>query len=118
MVGKDWWEVAVNPRFADYIKLDPNEGTIISSIDDDYVEAYADEGIGLRKNGLQLPIMVMNPTISSLPSMIEYDLQPAIYNFQLLKAYALLAVTGPIPGIHLKIDTGMHRLGFQTTAFP
>ena len=75
--------------------------------------AYVDEGIELRKNGLQLPIMVMNPTVSSFPKMIEYNLEPEIYNFQLLNAYSYLADGDSVPGIHLKIDTGMHRLGFH-----
>ena len=75
--------------------------------------AYVDEGIELRKNGLQLPIMVMNPTLSSFPKMIEHNLDPEIYNFELLNAYSSLADGESVPGIHLKIDTGMHRLGFH-----
>jgi len=79
--------------------------------------AYADEGVELRKAGIQLPIMVMNPEAESFDSMIRYHLEPEIYSFRILHMLeeALLKLSSePHPvGIHIKIDTGMHRLGFD-----
>ncbi|MCU4155672.1 bifunctional UDP-N-acetylmuramoyl-tripeptide:D-alanyl-D-alanine ligase/alanine racemase [Carboxylicivirga sp. A043] len=76
--------------------------------------AFADEGIELRKTGISLPIIVMNPELSSFPMMLEYELEPEIYSFEVLEAY-LSAVQrqglSRVP-IHVKVDTGMNRLGF------
>lgn len=74
--------------------------------------AYADEGIELRKHNSSLPIMVMNPSIESLESMLHYNLEPEIYSFKLFDAL-LKALNGRACKIHLKLDTGMHRLGFE-----
>ncbi len=81
--------------------------------------AYADEGVELRKAGIKLPIMVMNPDEESFDAIIKYQLEPEIYSFRVLKMLeaALLRMTPnsqPV-GIHIKIDTGMHRLGFDPT---
>lgn len=73
--------------------------------------AYADEGTELRQQGIELPIMVMNPSVASIPTMIMHRLEPMIYNNELLKAYK--QATPGDNGIHLKFDTGMHRLGFS-----
>lgn len=78
--------------------------------------AYTDEGVSLRKAGISLPIMVMNPERSSLPTLIRYKLEPEIYSFRTLEnfARALHGTDAPIPfPIHIKLDTGMHRLGFE-----
>ncbi len=80
--------------------------------------AYADEGIELRKAGISLPIMVMNPEISGMESLIRYHLEPEVYSFRTLDNLAQAidnlngAVEYPI-NIHIKLDTGMHRLGFM-----
>lgn len=76
--------------------------------------AYADEGIALRKAGITLPIMVMSPQESAFEAIITHKLEPEIYSTEILKAFlnALDDVTSLYP-IHLKIDTGMHRLGFD-----
>jgi alanine racemase len=80
--------------------------------------AYTDEGVELRKAGITLPIMVMNPEMQSFETMISYKLEPEIYNFRLLNqaAEVLQKHTGgdgfSFP-VHLKFDTGMHRLGFE-----
>lgn len=78
--------------------------------------AYADEGVELRKAGITLPIMVMNPEEDSFDSMFKHQLEPEIYNFRSLKLLedAVNKVPGQAQhvGIHIKIDTGMHRLGF------
>ncbi len=79
--------------------------------------AYADEGIELRKAGIRLPIMVMNPDEESFDSMIKNQLEPEIYSFRVLKmleaALLRLSPHSSAVGIHIKIDTGMHRLGFD-----
>lgn len=76
--------------------------------------AYTDEGIDLRLAGITVPIMVMNPDVRSFPAMIQYGLEPEIYNIRMLKEYnRAVKESGPdkMP-VHIKIDTGMSRLGF------
>ncbi len=79
--------------------------------------AYADEGVELRKSGIKIPIMVMNPDEESFDVMLKYQLEPEIYSFRVLKmlesALLRLSVNSSPVGIHIKIDTGMHRLGFD-----
>ena len=78
--------------------------------------AYTDEGVDLRKSGITLPIMVMNPEEQSFNSLIEYYLEPELYSFRVLKAYnelAKLKNKNEQLRIHIKLDTGMHRLGFE-----
>ncbi|POY37572.1 bifunctional UDP-N-acetylmuramoyl-tripeptide:D-alanyl-D-alanine ligase/alanine racemase [Solitalea longa] len=77
--------------------------------------AYVDEGIVLRKSGIKLPIMVMSPDVSAFQGMVQANLEPEIYNFRILNEFAGFASslsTKKEYRIHLKIDTGMHRLGF------
>ena len=74
--------------------------------------AYADEGKALRKAGIETPILVLNPEVSSYSTLIEYNLEPEIYSLRVLNEF-LKVVGGKVYPIHLKIDTGMHRLGFQ-----
>jgi alanine racemase len=80
--------------------------------------AYADEGVELRKAGITLPIMIMNPEEQSFDLLFQYNLEPEIYNFLVLGMLeqAIPENQGeskiPVP-VHLKIDTGMHRLGFD-----
>ncbi|MCA0430551.1 MAG: bifunctional UDP-N-acetylmuramoyl-tripeptide:D-alanyl-D-alanine ligase/alanine racemase [Bacteroidetes bacterium] len=78
--------------------------------------AYADEGVELRDSQIKLPIMVMNPEIDSLDDIITYQLEPEIYSFRILNEFInclnKYAISEPYP-IHIKIDTGMHRLGFE-----
>ena len=74
--------------------------------------AYVDEGVHLRNNGIQLPIMVMNPSSDGFETMIKYNLEPEIYNERLLLDLIHIVHKRPIK-IHLKMDTGMHRLGFE-----
>lgn len=78
--------------------------------------AFADEGIELRKAGITVPIMVLNPENSSFNAMIAYDLEPEIYSISGLQAFLKIAQQHNISSypIHLKMDTGMHRLGFQS----
>ena len=76
--------------------------------------AYTDEGIELRKAGITLPVMIMNPEIMSFELMVRYKLEPEIYNFRLLNQLqeSLKKHEGEPFKIHIKLDTGMHRLGF------
>ncbi|QKZ13462.1 bifunctional UDP-N-acetylmuramoyl-tripeptide:D-alanyl-D-alanine ligase/alanine racemase [Spirosoma sp. KUDC1026] len=77
--------------------------------------AYADEGVTLRQNGITLPIMVMNPAPQSFAALLEYRLEPEIYSQRILREWGDFTASQPadsIPALHLKIDTGMHRLGF------
>lgn len=78
--------------------------------------AYADEGIDLRKNGITTPILVMNPEQNSYHGIIDYNLEPEIYSLRVLELFGnqlqMKGVQSPYP-IHLKIETGMHRLGFK-----
>lgn len=82
--------------------------------------AYTDEGVMLRQNGIELPIMVMNPSRATFEKLCEYALEPEIYSHKLLDEWLSFAAskTELSPSIHLKIDTGMHRLGFSTGDLP
>ena len=78
--------------------------------------AYADEGVDLRKNGITTPILVMNPEQSSYDTIIDYHLEPEIYSLRVLDLFGKqLQAKGiqEIYPIHIKIETGMHRLGFK-----
>lgn len=76
--------------------------------------AYADEGVTLRKAGITLPIMVMNPDLMAFDVMVEHSLEPEIYSFRVLKDFieALNRKNQEDYPVHIKVDTGMHRLGF------
>jgi alanine racemase len=74
--------------------------------------AYADEGVELRKNNITLPIMVMNPTEEGFQAMINFNLEPELYGFKILHEF-ISFLNGKPWKIHIKIDTGMHRLGFD-----
>ncbi len=76
--------------------------------------AYVDEGIELRNAGVTLPVMVMSPEFSSSEQIIKYNLEPEIYSFYSLAKFNEVASRHGLVGypIHIKIDTGMHRLGF------
>jgi alanine racemase len=77
--------------------------------------AYADEGIALRKAGITLPIMVMSPEESAFEAIIKHNLEPEIYSIEILKSFlnALSNYDFNYP-VHIKIDSGMHRLGFDS----
>lgn len=93
--------------------------------------AYADEGVELRRGGITLPIMVMNPEEASFDDIIRYNLEPDIYSFRILNLFAdrvkvfagqndperQLHQMAPFP-IHIEFDTGMHRLGFSGDDVP
>lgn len=77
--------------------------------------AVADEGVALRQAGITANIMVMNPEMTAFKTMFDYDLEPEVYSFRLLDALRHAARKEGITGwpIHVKLDTGMHRLGFN-----
>lgn len=77
--------------------------------------AYPDEGVELRQAGVRLPIMVMNPEEAGFDNMVKYNLEPEIYSFRMATAWIRYLEVHNITGfpIHLKLDTGMHRLGFE-----
>lgn len=75
--------------------------------------AYTDEGVQLREHGISLPVMVMNPSPDAFALLRQYHLEPEIYSFARLREYLQAAEDGPLPPIHLKLDTGMRRLGFD-----
>ena len=80
--------------------------------------AVADEGVELRKAGITQNIIVMNPEMSSFQTLFDYDLEPEVYSFRLLDALIRAARHQGITGwpVHIKLDTGMHRLGFGTSS--
>ncbi len=82
--------------------------------------AVADEGILLRTEGITLPIMVLNPEVNGFEELFTHDLEPEVYNMRILEAYVKEAERRGITDypIHLKIDSGMHRLGFLPEQIP
>jgi alanine racemase len=80
--------------------------------------AYADEGVELRKAGITMPIMVMSPEEYAFDTMIRHQLEPEIFSFRALRLLEKAIKRGAIPQnkpvkVHIKLDTGMHRLGFD-----
>lgn len=77
--------------------------------------AVADEGVELRKAGITTGIMVMNPEMSCFKTLFDYELEPEVYSFRLLDALVHAARKEGITNfpVHIKLDTGMHRLGFD-----
>ena len=77
--------------------------------------AVADEGVTLRRNGITQNIMIMNPEMTAFKTMFDYDLEPEVYSFRLMDALIRAAEQQGITGwpVHIKLDTGMHRLGFD-----
>jgi alanine racemase len=80
--------------------------------------AYADEGIELREAGVRLPILVLNPEPASLDAMFRFNLEPEVYSLDGLTDLLAFAGTDKQVNIHLKLDTGMHRLGFEESDIP
>lgn len=82
--------------------------------------AFADEGVDLRMAGISLPIMVLSPDADTFESLIKYNLEPEVYSMRFLKEFLLFLQDRDIQDykIHLKLDTGMHRLGFFPEEIP
>lgn len=94
--------------------------SVLASHNVDYLAvAFADEGVELRNNGIKLPIMVMSPEKESISKIIHHNLEPEVYSLGILnkliiahKEYCEIIDNKPI-SIHIKLDTGMHRLGME-----
>lgn len=82
--------------------------------------AYLDEGIALRKAGITLPIMVMSPEFGAFEQMINWKIEPEIFSMQSLETFIKAAELMETEGypVHIKLDTGMHRLGFNEPDIP
>jgi alanine racemase len=82
--------------------------------------AFTDEGVELREKGITLPILVMSPDSESFDKIIEYNLEPEIYNLKVLGEFSHSVASNQLPEypVHIKIDTGMHRLGFLPGEIP
>lgn len=82
--------------------------------------AVADEGADLRNEGIHIPIVVMNPEVGAFGKIFEYKLEPEIYSFKLLKEFIRAAEKEGVESypVHVKIDTGMNRLGFYPQEVP
>lgn len=84
----------------------------------DYIAvAYADEGVELRRAGIRLPIMIMNTEEESFSSLVAHNLEPELYSTAISNAFAHYLSNEGISHypVHVKLDTGMHRLGFEET---
>lgn len=83
--------------------------------------AYADEGVELRESMIRLPVMVMNPEEEGFDDMIVHQLEPELYSMRVLNSFArkldAMGIADPFP-VHIKIDTGMRRLGFTPEEVP
>lgn len=82
--------------------------------------AVADEGAELRKAGITASVIIMNPELTAFKTMFDYKLEPEVYNFHLLDALIKAAEKEGITNfpVHIKLDTGMHRLGFESQEIP
>lgn len=82
--------------------------------------AYADEGVELRKAGISLPIMVMNADEAGFNALVEYNLEPEIYSFNIYQSFHQFLQQQGIANfpVHIKLNTGMNRLGFDETDVP
>lgn len=82
--------------------------------------AYSDEGVELRKAGIKLPIMVMNAEEVTYDLMVQYNLEPELFSFNILYGFERYLQQSGILNypVHIKLDTGMHRLGFETQDLP
>lgn len=80
-----------------------------------FAVAVAEEGISLRNEGITSPIIVLNPEVNGFEELFNSELEPEVYNFRILKAFIREAQRRGITNypIHIKVDTGMHRLGFM-----
>jgi alanine racemase len=85
-----------------------------------FAVAYTHEGIALREAGIQTPILVLHPHIQNLQSLIDFKLEPALYNFNVFNAFLQLAVEASLLNypVHIKFNTGLNRLGFYPKEIP
>ena len=82
----------------------------------DYIAvAYTDEGVELRRAGIRMPIMIMNTEEESFSSLVAYNLEPELYSIEIASSFAQFLSKEGVSHypVHIKLDTGMHRLGFE-----
>jgi len=104
-------KIAAMVKAAAYGSGGPEVARVLERGGVDYlVVAYPDEGVELRRAGISLPVMVLNAEVESFELLCEYQLEPEVYSWTQLQALSQMAVA---PVIHIKLDTGMHRLGFE-----
>ena len=91
-----------------------------SGLVDDLAVAVADEGVELRQKGITLPIIIMDPEVAAMDLILENNLEPNVYSHQSLKTVIAAAEAKGLENvpIHVKIDSGMHRLGFYKEDIP
>lgn len=80
--------------------------------------AFIEEGVEIREAGIQLPILVLNPDITGIDKLIQYNLEPEIYSIDQFHGFCQFIKRGQNFPIHINIDTGMRRLGFTLEAIP
>ncbi|MBU3010214.1 alanine racemase [Polaribacter vadi] len=87
---------------------------------DYFAVAYTQEGVALREAEIKTPILVLHPQIPNLKTIVDYRLEPNLYNFKIFNAFLKLADEMPLMNypIHLKFNTGLNRLGFWHTDIP
>ena len=87
---------------------------------DYFAVAYTHEGIALREANVTTPILVLHPQIQNLQAVIDYKLEPNLYNFKIFEAFLQLADATPLMHypVHIKFNTGLNRLGFWHTDIP
>ncbi|MDA9339370.1 alanine racemase [Polaribacter sp.] len=85
-----------------------------------FAVAYAHEGIALREEGIKAPILVLHPQIQNLTAIVNYCLEPNIYSFKIFEAFLKVATKTSLSKypIHIKLNTGLNRLGFSSTDIP
>lgn len=101
-----------------------SDGVKVASFLEDKVDyfgvAYTHEGIALRDAGIEKPILVLHPQIQNFDAIVQYQLEPSLYNFKILKAFLEFADRHPLMNypIHLKFNTGLNRLGLWHNDIP
>jgi len=82
--------------------------------------AYADEGVELRRAGITLPILVLNPEEATFDVLLQFNLEPELYSFSILSTFEKYLQQYGLNNypVHIKLDTGMHRLGFEAKDLP
>lgn len=109
-------QILVMVKAASYGSGAVKMGEYLQKVGVDYLGvAYADEGVELRKSCITLPILVMNAEEDGFNDIIDYQLEPAIYSFEMLENFVKHLIMQNLENypVHLKIDTGMRRLGFE-----
>lgn len=98
-------------------------GTLVYNHVDYVTVAYPDEAVALRNNGINLPVMCMNPEEEGMETVLRYGIEPVIYNFRTFETLrscmdGMGLRAKDCIGIHISLDTGMHRMGFEEADLP